>query len=225
MSWLQAGSQGASAQGSQAPSAVSPLSGHLRPTGRAQISSHAQERAPNALRTLPPPTGALPSHLLTPPRPAVQPQPAVAQGLQEAVQAALQDLLSVAGLQHEDSWDVTHPADPPAPPQAPAGPLPSRGSGSGGRMSRPGAAPQHAAEERAPGDAELGLCASMAGEEGEHDLPPAAALRLCQARLRVAQADLASLQVGWPGGLREGSGMHGALSRRPHERVAYTVPS
>jgi len=120
------------------------------------------------------------------------------------VQSALQDLLSVAGLEHEDSWEVAAPVPLPQPPQV----QPPRASGTAqtpattsasASARRPslhlGASSRSTASELAAVYAPEEPCSAAGFEEEDAGLPPAAALRLYQARLRAAQADLAGLQA------------------------------
>lgn len=106
--------------------------------------------------------------------------------LHQTVQAALRDLLSVADLNHDDSWEVSASALPAAPgPQAVAS---ARASRTSQATAAPGASACTVSQD-------LSLAAEEEEEEvREADLPPQAAARLYQARLRAAQAELAGLQ-------------------------------
>lgn len=138
------------------------------------------------------------------PAPAAEPQPA-ALDLQQTVQAALQDLLSGVGLEHEDSWEA-----PGAPvPLAPASLQSSRRATAGGgacvalpattARSSVGPSTSLAPGRPAPAAAAaLGAAPSLGDDDEplqEGDLPPAAAARLYAARLRAAQSDLEGLQA------------------------------
>ena len=113
--------------------------------------------------------------------------------LQQAVQDALLDLLSVAGLQHEDSWE-TGTLPPPAPGAGSAAPASARGEAQAPVATGRGSAFFSAPKEPATTAA---AAAALVDEEAvqEQDLPPAAAVRLYQARLRAAQGDLAGMQA------------------------------
>lgn len=131
-----------------------------------------------------------------PPLPTQAPPPPP---LDQLVQSALQDLLSVAGLEHEDSWEAAAPVPLPQPPQQQA--LPPRAS-AGGQAAAAGAtaprrpsAPSTTSELAAVYAPEEPLPSAAGFEDEEAGLPPAAALRLYQARLRAAQTDLAGLQA------------------------------
>lgn len=133
------------------------------------------------------------------------PLPPAAPPLEQLVQSALQDLLSVAGLEHEDSWEAAAPAPLPQPPQVQARPSAhSQAPITGGRTSARRASAQLGAFSTASASSELEAvyaqeealpCAGAACDEEEAGLPPAAALRFYQARLRAAQADLAGMQA------------------------------
>ena len=125
--------------------------------------------------------------------------PTAALDLHQTVQNALADLLSIAGLQHEDSWDASsaHPGATSALPQLRGGserPGPGPAASAAGSSTR---APSFRALSIRPAG---GAVAGEAEEEEEEvvqeqDLPPAAAARLYQARLRAAQGELESLQA------------------------------
>ena len=127
--------------------------------------------------------------------------PTAALDLHQTVQNALADLLSIAGLQHEDSWDASsaHPGATSALPQLRGGserPGPGPAASAAGSSTR---APSFRALSMGPaGGAVAGEAEEEEEEEEvvqEQDLPPAAAARLYQARLRAAQGELESLQA------------------------------
>lgn len=110
------------------------------------------------------------------------------------MQNALADLLSIAGLQHEDSWDASsgHPGATSAMPQLRGGgerPAPGPAASAASRSTRAPSFGAPPAEPHAAGQGE------EEDEVQEQDLPPAAAARLYQARLRAAQGELESLQA------------------------------
>ncbi|PRW56069.1 testis-expressed sequence 9 isoform X2 [Chlorella sorokiniana] len=122
--------------------------------------------------------------------------------LDQLVQSALQDLLSVAGLEHEDSWEAAAPAPLPQPPRASGSGQPAAATAGSAPATarRPSvhlgaSGPSAASELAAVYASEEPLQSAAAFEEEEAGLPPAAALRLYQAWLRAAQADLAGLQA------------------------------
>lgn len=116
--------------------------------------------------------------------------------LQQAVQSALQDLMRAADLQHNDSWDASTRA-----PLADAQLQPARQTLSSDSLSqRPSARGGRSASHLAPPAPPASAAAAATDDEQwgpvkERDLPPAAALRLYQARLRAAQDELAAAQA------------------------------
>ena len=127
--------------------------------------------------------------------------------LHQTVQNALADLLSIAGLQHEDSWDASSGLGATAArhPQLHEDSALPRLSG----HERPGPGPSACAAGRycsthAPsfGAPSLGPSGGAAAGEAdkeeaiqEQDLPAVAEARLYQARLRAAQGELESMQA------------------------------
>lgn len=134
-----------------------------------------------------------------PPPPPPLPVQAPRVPLDQLVQSALQDLLNVAGLEHEDSWEAAAPA--PLPQPAPQQALPPRASASGQAAAAAATAPRrpsvpsNTSELAAVYAPEEPLPSAAGFEDEEAGLPAAAALRLYQARLRAAQADLTGLQA------------------------------
>lgn len=131
-----------------------------------------------------------------------------ARPLDQLAQRALQDLLSVAGLEHEDSWEAATAPDPlpQTPQQQQPPPPPASGqhptlAGVPTTARRPsvhlGASGPSAASELAAVYAPEEPLPPAAGFEDDDGsgLPAAAALRLYQARLRAAQANLVGLQA------------------------------
>ncbi|KAL4857931.1 Testis-expressed protein 9 [Chlorella vulgaris] len=99
--------------------------------------------------------------------------------IQQTVQDALRDLLSVASLTHEDSWEV-ETTPPPA-----AAPQPCASGTTSGQQRQPSTSASY----------HEGLLPATEGAElREQDLPPQAMARLYQARLRAAHTELVGLQ-------------------------------
>ncbi len=138
--------------------------------------------------------------------PAPAPAPSAAADLQQTVQAALQDLLSGVGLEHEDSWETPMLVPPRSCTGVPRM-HPSRrttGSSTATASARESAVACEQAASTLFASSSLAAAAAAGqapvfaddgdGALQEGDLPPAAAVRLYAARLKAAKADLEGLQ-------------------------------